>query len=115
MCGSAVGTGGGPDGCGSNDAGVVTGEAKRDADGAGAEELTAGELAARAGCDVTGTLGSELPEAVGAATRGDVDVQALTQKTAPTAIAETQRMGAITKAGCPGRPRRIRFAIRRHW
>ena len=77
MCGSAVGTGGGPDGCGSNDAGVVTGEAKRDADGAGAEELTAGELAARAGCDVTGTLGSELAEAAASTGNQSPRVQSL--------------------------------------
>ena len=112
----AVGTGGGAAVAGPEEVGTAAGEPSRDNDGAGADELTGGdEVAAAADDDVTGALGSELAEAVGPATRGDVDVHALKQRTAPTAIAATQRVGPITKEGCPGRPRRTRSAIRRRW
>ena len=118
MCANAVGTGGGPEGEGVNGG---NDDARRDDDGAGATELAGGsELAAAAdddvagGGEVTGTLAGELTEAVGAAACDD-DVHALTHRTAPTPSAATQRVGRVTKAGCRGRPRRIRSVIRRHW
>jgi hypothetical protein len=116
MCGSAVGTGGGPDD--GDPEGVATGEPKRDDDGAGTDELIGGELAAAAEDDVAGALGGELAKAVGLATCGDVDVHALKHRTTPTPSAATQRIRGITKAACWGRrrtPRRIRSATRRRW
>jgi hypothetical protein len=97
MCGSAVGTGGGPEDVGPGTVGVVAGEPRRDDDGAGADELIGGnELAATAEGEIAGALGSALAEALGRATCGDVDVHALKHRTAPTASAATQRVSPIT-------------------
>ena len=119
MWGSAVGTGGGPDGTVADDVGAVAGEPRRDDAGAGADGLVGGcELAATAEDEATGALGSELAAAVGRARCDDEDVHALRHSTATTTSAATQRLGGITKAKWWGRrrtQRRTRSAIRRRW
>ncbi len=67
----------------------------------GADELD-GRQRARGDSATTSSperCGGELAGAVGPATCGEVDVHALTQRTAPAAIAATQRVGRGHEGG----------------
>jgi hypothetical protein len=91
MCGSAVGTGGGPaDADGGVDAG--TGEAGTDDDGGGSDELIGGsELPTSADNEVTGALGTEL---------ADVDVHAVSPSPAAMTTAAARHPVRFTHPVC---------------
>jgi hypothetical protein len=99
MCGSAVGTGGGPDGACPEEA-AVTGEPSTDVDGAGADELSGGELTATADDEVTAALGNELAKEVGLATWGDADVHAVSPTPAAMTTAAARYLARFTHPVC---------------